>query len=327
VSPERFRGVRVYDVSDVEHPRQVAAVQTCRGSHTHTLVPDPADDSHVYIYVSGTSQVRPGEELAGCTAANPAEDPNSALFRIEVIEVPLDHPEQAAIVNSPHFLLGLAPPPVHGVAPHDRIAAAAEAAAARERGQFVVVQDGAVIALPENMVVDILGQIVAARGGEGAATAADSAALWVALDQQVGQNEAGEPQGPDQCHDITVYPEVGLGAGACSGYGILLDLSDPARPTRVGAVADSNFAYWHSATFSNDGRTVLFTDEWGGGMAPRCRATDRPEWGADALFTIEGHEMRFASYYKLPAATSWPRPGTRVARRSSTSRTRPTRSR
>jgi hypothetical protein len=68
-------------------------------------------------------------------------------------------------------------------------------------------------------------------------------------------------------------------------------------------VLDPNFAYWHSATFSNDGRTVIFTDEWGGGGQPRCRVTDRPEWGANAIFRIgDDRKMTLASYYKLPAA-------------------------
>ncbi len=301
-SPERFRGVRVYDVSDVARPRQVAAVQTCRGSHTHTLVPDPNDDSHVYLYVSGTSQVRPGEELAGCLTAGP-DDPTSSLFRIEVIEVPLDNPERAAIVESPRFLVGLEPAPEHGVTAQDRAAAAAEVAAARERGQFALVQDGAAIIVPENMVRNILDQFVAQRGGTGEPTAADTTALWSALEQMAAQQGAdeGEEHGPDQCHDITVFPEVGLGAGACGGYGILLDLSDLSNPRRIDAAADSNFAYWHSATFSDDGTKVVFTDEWGGGMAPRCRATDSPQWGANAIFRIENRRLVFDDYYKLPA--------------------------
>ena len=98
-----------------------------------------------------------------------------------------------------------------------------------------------------------------------------------------------------------MYPAIGLAGGACGGYGLLLDISDPANPVRIGAVSDSNFAYWHSATFNNDGTKVLFTDEWGGGGGPKCRATDPIEWGANALFTVENRQMRFQSYYKLPA--------------------------
>ncbi len=106
----------------------------------------------------------------------------------------------------------------------------------------------------------------------------------------------------DQCHDITVFPEVGLAAGACSGNGILLDISDPVKPVRLDYVIDKNFAYWHSATFNNDGSKVIFTDEWGGGTRPRCRATDLPNWGANAIFEIVDRKLQFASYYKMPAA-------------------------
>jgi len=106
-------------------------------------------------------------------------------------------------------------------------------------------------------------------------------------------------------HDRERQDEVPLvlqdAGGACGGYGLLLDIRDPAHPLRVGAVADSNFSYWHSATFNNDGTKVLFSDEWGGGGAPKCRATDKKEWGADAIFTIENGKMVFKSYYKLPA--------------------------
>jgi hypothetical protein len=102
-----------------------------------------------------------------------------------------------------------------------------------------------------------------------------------------------------------VYPAIGLAGGACEGYGMLLDIRDPANPVRIAAVADSNFSYWHSATFSNDGSKVLFSDEWGGGGGAKCRATDRPEWGANAIFTIANRrDMQMRSYYKLPAAQS-----------------------
>jgi hypothetical protein len=99
-----------------------------------------------------------------------------------------------------------------------------------------------------------------------------------------------------------VFPAVGLAAGACSGNGILLDISDPVHPKRLDAAADKNFAYWHSATFNNDGTKVIFTDEWGGGTRPRCRATDLPNWGADAIFDIVDKKLVFKGYYKMPAA-------------------------
>lgn len=229
VSPDRLRGIRIFDISDIRNPEYIANVQTCRGSHTHSVLVDPDDDENVYVYVSGSATVRPAEELPGCSALSPDRDPNSALFRIEVIRVPLDNPEQAAIVSSPRIFEELVAPPTHDVAPD------------------------------------------------------------------------AEQSGPTQCHDITLYPEIGLAGGACEGYGLLLDISDPVNPRRIDAVADSNFAYWHSATFNNDGTKVLFTDEWGGGSQPKCRASDPYEWGADAIFTIDNNRMRFKSYYKMPA--------------------------
>jgi len=236
VSTERIRGVRIFDISDVENPQQVAAVQTCRGSHTHTLVTDPGDPDNLYVYVQGTSRVRSPSELPGCSGAEPEEDPNTALFRIEVIRVPLDAPEDAEIVNMP------------------RIFADAET-----------------------------GEI---------------AGLWSGGDHGPGTQSTRRTH---QCHDITAYPAIGLAGGACSGNGILLDITDPANPIRVDEVSDPNFAYWHSATFNNDGTTVLFTDEWGGGSAPRCRATDPDTWGANAIFRrTETGEMELAGYYKLP---------------------------
>jgi hypothetical protein len=234
VSPDRLRGIRIFDVTDVRNPVYVANVQTCRGSHTHTVLTPPNDPEHVYIYVSGSARVRPAEELPGCSDLAPDEDPNSALFRIEVIKVPLANPEAARIVTSPRIFEGLASPP--------------------------------------------------RRDAEGNPTV-----------------DVSRP-GPSQCHDITVYPEVGLAGGACGGYGLLLDISDPENPRRMDAAADHNMSFWHSATFSNDGTAVLFTDEWGGGSAPRCRESDRYEWGANALFTIEDGRLVFHSYYKMPAA-------------------------
>ena len=301
VSQDRLRGIRIFDISDIRDPKYITNVQTCRGSHTHTVLEDPEDTDNVYIYVSGSAPVRPAEELPGCSGALPSDDPNSALFRIEVIRVPLANPERAAIVSSPRIFDDLVAPPTHGLAPEDL----AVVEAARARGAFIADFAGQPVALPAQFVQPRLDSIVEARGGEGAPTAADSAALRDYLPTMVavmmGQGEDGANLGPTQCHDITVYPAIGLAGGACEGYGLLLDISDPADPKRLSAVADSNFAYWHSATFSNDGKKVMFTDEWGGGGAPKCRASDPPEWGANAIFTIEGQEMEFQSYYKLPA--------------------------
>ncbi|MFY9618559.1 MAG: hypothetical protein WAQ99_02010 [Pyrinomonadaceae bacterium] len=239
---DRFRGVRIFDIADISNPKQVAAVQTCRGSHTHTLVVDPKDKRNVYIYVSGTSYVRRNEELAGCSGEQPEKDPNTALFRIEVIRVPLAAPQNAKVVSSPRIFIdprtgnvaGLSSGPVHG------------------------------------------------KAGE-------------AMEK---------PSLTNQCHDITVYSQLGLAAGACSGNGILLDIRDPVHPKRVDAVNDPNYAYWHSASFSNDGKKVVFTDEWGGGLGARCRANDPNKWGADAIFHLKNRKLSFASYYKLPAAQS-----------------------
>ena len=305
VSPDRLRGIRIFDISDIRNPKYIGNVQTCRGSHTHTVLEHPGDTENVYIYVSGSAPVRPAEELPGCVSAPPSEDPNSALFRIEVIRVPLANPSEAAIVSSPRIFEGLVAPPRHGLGPADR----AEIAAAKARGAFVVEIMGEEQVLPDRIADNLLRQVVAARGGTGAPTAADSAELRARLpqliEQMIGRREPEDPNrprpGPTQCHDITVYPAIGLAGGACEGYGLLLDISDPVNPKRIVAVADSNFSYWHSATFSNDGTKLLFSDEWGGGGGPRCRELDPKEWGADAIFTIENRDLKFQSYYKIPA--------------------------
>jgi hypothetical protein len=305
VSHERLRGIRIFDISDVTNPKYIGNVQTCRGSHTHSVLVDPKDPDNVYVYISGQAGVRSPNELPGCSRLWPEEDPNSALFRIEVIKVPLAHPEQAAIVSSPRIFQGLAAPPRHGEAPEDIAERKAMVEAARRAGGFVVTIMGEDVVLGPGFVGPMLDSVVRARGGSGAPTAADSAALREALPAMVaammGDRPNRPPTGPNQCHDITLYPAIGLAGGACGGYGLLLDIRDPANPVRLDAVADSNFAYWHSATFNNDGTKILFTDEWGGGGAPKCRATDKPEWGADAVFTRNGDRMQFHSYYKLPA--------------------------
>ncbi len=270
VSKTRVRGIRVFDIADVKHPKLVTTVQTCRGSHTHTVVTQAGNDNDVFIYVSGTAGVRSPDEVAGCTDGD-INDPNTARFRLEVIKVPLRTPIQAAIVSSPRIFQDLPVPPKSeerdASDARDREAAAAAAAAAgRATGR---------------------GAPDAAAGGPGGR----------------GRGNAA-PTGPNQCHDITVYPELGIAGGACAGLGLLLDIRDPAHPVRLDAAADANMSFWHSATFSNDGKKMLFTDEWGGGGQPRCRSTDKKEWGADALFTIENNKLTFHSYYKLPAAQS-----------------------
>jgi hypothetical protein len=269
VSRDRVRGIRVFDIADVKHPRLVTSVQTCRGSHTHTVVTQLGDADNVYIYVSGTAAVRSADEVPGC-ADGGIDDPNTARFRLEVIKVPLAAPERAAIVSSPRIFNGLPVPPRD--ARRDAIDAAERAVAAAAAAARGTPERGAA------------GTGDTGRGGRGRANASPP-----------------PPTGPNQCHDITVYPEIGLAGGACAGLGLLLDIRDAGHPVRLDAAADSNMSFWHSATFSNDGKKILFTDEWGGGGQPRCRESDKMEWGADALFTIVNNKLIFHSYYKLPA--------------------------
>ncbi len=308
VSKDRLRGIRIFDISDINNPKNVGNVQTCRGSHTHSLLVDPKDPNNVYVYISGSGGVRSPSELAGCVNLSPDKDPNSALFRIEVIKVPLAHPEQAAIVTSPRIFTGLTRPASHGETALDIAERKKDVEAAKARGGFTAVIFGEEQVAPDFFVAQQLDAIVKARGGTGAPTAADSATLRRELPgivaKMIGPDPSATPgprPGPSQCHDITLYPAIGRAGGACGGYGLLLDISDPAHPVRLNAAADSNFSYWHSATFNNDGSKVLFSDEWGGGMQPKCRATDPREWGADAIFTVSGSAMQFQSYYKLPA--------------------------
>ncbi len=236
VSAARFRGIRIFDISDIRLPLQLAAVQTCRGSHTHTVVSDSDEQGNVYVYASGTNAVRPGDELDGCSDEPPSEDPDTALFRIDVIRIPLQRPADARIVNRPFIFRD-----------------------------------------PESGSV---------------------AGLWRGGDHGPGTQRTSETS---RCHDITAYPDIGLAAGACSGNGILLDISDPLNPVRLDEVIDPGFAYWHSATFNHDGTKVIFTDEWGGGGRARCRASDPREWGANAIFDVVDGRMEFRSHYKLPA--------------------------
>jgi uncharacterized protein (DUF305 family) len=235
VSAERFRGLRIFDISDLTRPVQVGAVQTCRGSHTHSVVSGPGNDGKIIVYNSGTSSVREQEEMESCFDEMPGDD-RTALFRIDVIEIPVDDPGKARIVDSP-----------------------------------------AVFADPETGIL---------------------AGLWRGGDHG---DDTQETTQTDQCHDITVYPERKIAGGACSGNGILFDISDPLNPQRIDAVVDTGFAYWHSATFNNDGTKVLFTDEWGGGSRPRCRAYDPLTWGADAIYDIVDGQLEFRGYFKMPA--------------------------
>ena len=235
VSDERFRGLRIFDISDLARPIQVGQVQTCRGSHTHSVISGPGRDGKIIVYNSGTASVRDGEELQGCVDALPGDD-RTALFRIDVIEIPVSDPSKARIVDNP-----------------------------------------AVFADPKT------GRL---------------AGLWQGGDH--GEDTQSTNQ-TDHCHDITAFPEEGIAAGACSGNGVIFDISNPRRPKRIDEVVDPGFAYWHSATFNNDGTKVLFTDEWGGGSRPRCRAYDPETWGANAIYDIVGRDLEYRSHFKMPA--------------------------
>ena len=336
-------------------------MQTCRGSHTHTVVHDPNDNQNIYVYISGTSGIRPSEELARCND-NPW-DPTNSNFRIEVIKIPLAHPEQAAVVSSPAIFADptsggeLAYGVSHGASPADTAANRARAEFDDARAKLAPAGATAADSARCNAQVEGLAKqygvnLAAGRGGRGgppgcgaAAVAAgrgrggrggngapvtredsarvnftsavgalpplsgssskmDSATYRTsvnALAKQYGVASPFAPRTLTQCHDITVYPAVGMAGGACAGQGLLLDIRDTQHPTRLTAVADSNFSFWHSATFSNDGKMILFSDEWGGGGAAYCRKDDPRNWGADAIFKIENGKMVFQSYYKLPA--------------------------
>ncbi|MEX2154336.1 MAG: hypothetical protein WD825_13435 [Gemmatimonadaceae bacterium] len=307
VSAERLRGLRIFDISDIANPKYIANVQTCRGSHTHTVVEDPKDRENVYVYISGSADVRSPRELPGCSTLFPEQDPNSAYFRIEVVRIPVAAPEKAAVIATARIFEDLVQAPSHGESPADIAAYAKEVAEAKAKGAFTAVVMGQEIIIGPRTTAALLEGIVTARGGTGAPTAADSATLRANAQRLIDARIAAQGpdpfagRGPTQCHDITVYPAIGLAGGACEGYGFLLDISDVTNPKRIAEVADSNFAYWHSATLNNDGTKILFSDEWGGGTAPKCRVTDKKEWGADAIFTIEDRKMKFQSYYKLPA--------------------------
>jgi hypothetical protein len=300
VSKERIRGIRIFDITDIAHPKNVANVQTCRGSHTHSVLVDPKDQENVYVYISGSAGIRSPSELEGCIAS--ADDPNTARFRIEVIKVPVAHPERAGIVSSPRIFNDLAQVKSHGLAPDDM----ADLRAAKANGEFVVSIFGNEQVLPSGFSRFMLDSIAKSHSRTNI-TAADSAELraglpaWIAA--RIGPQQAPNPNRPGvtSCHDITLYPGMGVAGGACEGYGLLIDIKDPAHPVRVAAVSDTNFSYWHSATFNNDATKLLFSDEWGGGGGPKCRASDPKEWGADAIFTINNGKLTFQSYYKMLA--------------------------
>ena len=235
VSEERFRGLRIFDISDLSAVRQVGQVQTCRGSHTHSIV--SADEEKLIVYNSGTSVVRETEELERCVPNR--SDSRTALFSIDVIEIPVANPAAARITSSPRVFA-------------------------------------------DNATGEIAG-------------------LW---NGGKSSDDAQDTRETNQCHDITVFPSLKIAAGACSGNGIIMDISDPYNPVRTDSVFDKGFAYWHSATFNNDGTKVIFTDEWGGGGRPRCKASDPMTWGANAIYDIVDGKLEFRSHYKMPGPQS-----------------------
>jgi hypothetical protein len=233
---DRMRGVRIFDVSDPRSPKLIKNVQTCRGSHTHTIVPHPTDKNVIYIYVGGSSNVRDSTEVPGCSSGTVAENPNTAQYRVDIIKVPLRHPEESAVIGFARIFEGLPRAP--------------------------------------------------GRGG-------------VATPDTATGRRAGGPAG---CHDLTSYPEYHIVAGSCGSFGILLDARDPEHPVRLDARSDLNFSLWHTAVFSNDAKRVVFTDEWGGGTAPRCRITDPQRLGGNTILTIDNGKLTQHGYFKMLAA-------------------------
>ena len=274
---DHMTGVRIYDVSNPSAPKLIKNVQTCKGSHTHTVIPDPKNKDIVYIYVSGNQNARSPEELAGCNNGTDPADPNNSLYRLDVIKVSLSHPEQADVVTGARIFIGLEPAPTSAMRREQQ----AERAARGGRGG----RGGA--------PADAQG---AAPAGAPAAAPATNAAAPAAPNADPTRN------GPRNCHDVTAYPSMGLLAGACASYGLLVDVSNPEKPVRLDAKADTNFSLWHTAVFSNDGSKVVFTDEWGGGTQPMCQATSMMEMGGNAILTIKNKRMTQHAYFKIPSA-------------------------
>ncbi len=245
---DHMAGVRIYDVSNPKSPTLIKNVQTCKGSHTHTLIPSPTDKGVVYAYVSGSQGARPATELAGCKAGTDPADESNSLFRLDVIKIPVARPQDAAVVTGARIFTGLGPAPARG------------------------------------------GRARPARALAGA----DSAMM-----AEMASN------GPRNCHDVSAYPAMGLLAGACASHGLLVDISNPEKPIRLDAAADTNFSLWHTAVFSNDGKKVVFTDEWGGGTSPNCQAIHPLEMGGNTTLVIDkDRTFKQHAYFKLPSAQS-----------------------
>ncbi len=251
---DHMAGVRIFDVTNAKAPKLIKNVQTCKGSHTHTLVPSPTDPNIMYIYVSGQQSARPETELAGCKNGNDPADPTNSLFELDIIKVALNHPEQAKVIPGARIFTGLG--------------------GAGECKQFCAPADAR----------------RAAAAGRGARPPVDPAM----------------PTGPRNCHDVTAYPAIHLLAAACSTHSILVDISNPEKPVRIDALTDTNnFQGRHTAAFSNDGKKLIQTDEWGGGTGPMCQASSMIELGGNTIISLDAKKKQAQhGYFKLPSAQS-----------------------
>jgi hypothetical protein len=249
---DHMAGVRIFDVSNPKAPKLVKNVQTCKGSHTHTLVPSPKDPRIIYLYVSGQQAARPATELAGCKNGTDPADPTNSLFQLDIIKVPLDHPEQAEVIPGARIFTGL-----------------------DGRGECK--------------------QFCAPVDPRQAAAASTRPASDPAM-----------PTGPRNCHDVTAYPAMNLLLASCSTHSIVVDISNPEKPVRLDALTDTNnFQGRHTAAFSNDGKKLIQTDEWGGGTGPMCQASSMIELGGNTVITLDAKKKQSQhAYFKLPSAQS-----------------------
>lgn len=250
---DHMAGVRIFDVSNPKAPKLIKNVQTCKGSHTHTIVPSPTDKNILYIYVSGQQSARPETELAGCKNGTDPADPTNSLYQLDIIKVPLDHPERAVVIPGARIFTGLD--------------------AGGECKQFCA----------------------PARERRAPATATTVAAAAAAAPMATG---------PRNCHDVTAYPALNLLAAACSTHSILVDISNPEKPVRIDALVDTNnFQGRHTAAFSNDGKKLIQTDEWGGGTGPMCQASSMIELGGNTIIALDAKKKQTQhAYFKLPSA-------------------------
>ncbi|MBM4195291.1 MAG: hypothetical protein FJ202_13085 [Gemmatimonadetes bacterium] len=256
---DHMAGIRIFDISNPRAPKFLRNVETCKGSHTHTIVPSRTDAKVIYIYVSGQQAARPETELAGCRNGTDPADPTNSLYQLDIIKVNVDRPMDAMVIPGARIFTGLEPTPecIRFCAP-----------------------------TPPG-----------GRGGRGAAAAPGAAPGAVAAPARTG---------PRNCHDVTAYPELNLLSASCSTHAILVDISNPEKPFRIDAATDTNnFQGRHTAAFSNDGKKIIQTDEWGGGTGPMCQAGSMNELGGNTVLTLDDKKKQSQrGYFKLPAAQS-----------------------